>query len=177
MKIKNIKGLSLIEVLVAITILGIIGSFAIPRYTLYSNKSKQSEGKTSLDSIYANEKTFYFEHGYYDPRLDAIGFRPEGSQIYRVGFAADSGAAPLGTAGCINTSTTAACNPAYGGAVPWSENTTATTVGAFTADSIVSTPTPSSFKAEARANLTGADDVLNISSSEKKVQNTTPNLQ
>jgi prepilin-type N-terminal cleavage/methylation domain-containing protein len=167
------KGFSLVEIMIVLAIVGILSFVAIPYYNQRLNKSKQGEAIANLETLYSSEKSFYFENALYDPRLDAVGFKPEGSLTYRIGFSADSAAAPpgLGTAGCINTGSVA-CPVA---AVTWIESTRASGTSGLSLTAIVDSPTPLGFTAEGRARLTTADDVWVITHDNKTPQNTVPN--
>lgn len=168
------KGLTAVELSITVAVAGVLAAIAIPSYVSYVNKSKQTEAKANLMSLYSAEKTFYFSQQFYCPRLDAVGFRPTGSLTYRVGFAADSAGTPagVGSPGCISTATIAAC-----AGVTWTEGLTAVAAGALAGTAVVSAPTPSSFNAEARARLNGAtDDIWQIDNTNGTPRNTATGL-
>jgi len=62
---RNNKGFTLVELIVAIIIVGILASVAIPRFTVYSYKARASEYPTLLMQIYAAEESFVAEVGKY----------------------------------------------------------------------------------------------------------------
>ncbi len=86
--LRNQKGFSLVELMVVVAIIGILAAIAVPSLNKYMAKSRQSEAKLSLASIYTAEKAFFAEYNVYDSRLRAIGFVPEGKIRYNVGFSA-----------------------------------------------------------------------------------------
>ncbi len=51
--IKNVKGLTLIEILITISILALIGSFAIPNYRATVRKGQERDAISQLRSIHA----------------------------------------------------------------------------------------------------------------------------
>jgi prepilin-type N-terminal cleavage/methylation domain-containing protein len=55
---RNEKGMTLIELVIVVVIIGILASIAIPRFMRVSTKSKQSEAKGILKQIYINEETY-----------------------------------------------------------------------------------------------------------------------
>ena len=71
-----------------VAIIGVLSSIAIQNYVRYSAKSKQSESKLSLASVYSLEKSFHAEYGSYIPDLEAIGWNksgqtgPQGFKVY-----------------------------------------------------------------------------------------------
>jgi type IV pilus assembly protein PilA len=86
--IKNNKGFSLIELMIAVVIIGILAAIAIPNYQKFQRKSRQAEAKATLAGMYTSEKTFVAEYGGPTDDLGAMGFAAEGRIVYRCGFAA-----------------------------------------------------------------------------------------
>jgi len=70
------KGLTLIELTVAVLILGILGAVAIPRFQIATEKAKAAEGVNLLMNILAAQKRCYADNGYYqwDPAKLDIDF-------------------------------------------------------------------------------------------------------
>ncbi|MBC62481.1 MAG: hypothetical protein CMP11_08485 [Zetaproteobacteria bacterium] len=64
---KNIKGFSLVELMVVIAIIGILSSLAIPRFRVFQAKARQTEAKTNLSYIYTLETSY---QGDYDTYAD-----------------------------------------------------------------------------------------------------------
>src|SRR5690606_8352159 len=95
MKLNN-KGFSLVELMVVVAIIGILASVAVPSVNKYMAKSRQSEAKTNLGSLYSAEKAFAAEYTRYHSNFRAIGYSPEGRIRYNIGFA--GGAADAGVA-------------------------------------------------------------------------------
>jgi prepilin-type N-terminal cleavage/methylation domain-containing protein len=59
------KGLTLIELTVAVLILGILGAVALPRFQIAAEKAKAAEGASILMNLYVAQKRYYVDHGYY----------------------------------------------------------------------------------------------------------------
>lgn len=88
----NHKGLSLIELLVVIVVIGILTSLAIPSYLRVQAKVKGCEAKGMLKAALVLEKAHFNQHGRYSASLDEIGFvqiplvtdNPPGKARYRI---------------------------------------------------------------------------------------------
>jgi len=83
---KNIKGFTLIELMIVVVIIGILAAMAIPRFMQTTTKTKQSEAKLILKQIYVNERAYRqqsFINGYYIPAGPASAANPTAfSQIW-----------------------------------------------------------------------------------------------
>lgn len=61
----NQSGFSLIELLIVLVIIGILAGLAIPQYTSYTTKAKQTEAKELLHQIYLTERSYYNNNDHY----------------------------------------------------------------------------------------------------------------
>jgi prepilin-type N-terminal cleavage/methylation domain-containing protein len=68
------KGLTLIELLIVIVIIGILTALALPAFLKVQSKVKASEAKGMLKAALVLEKAYYNQHGRYCASLDEIGF-------------------------------------------------------------------------------------------------------
>jgi type IV pilus assembly protein PilA len=119
--VQRSAGFTLVELMIAVAIIGILATIAIPQFLIYQLRSKSAEAKTNLGAIRVLENTHFSEHDQFLPiapepavipgsistafvpnaGFAALGFRPEG-QVYfsygvavsadAVGFTADAGA-------------------------------------------------------------------------------------
>lgn len=69
------RGFSLVELLIVVTVLGIMGAIAIPSYSNYVIRSNRSEGKALLMDAAARQERFFAQNNVYassvsDLRLD-----------------------------------------------------------------------------------------------------------
>ena len=92
-------GFSLVELMVAVGIIGIMSSFAVPKYQKFRVNAAQSEAQATLSSVYTLQQLYYTENDHYgnfhykrtggpgnphevDSRGDDIGFKPPKSARY-----------------------------------------------------------------------------------------------
>lgn len=99
------KGFSLMELVVAMAIVGIIAAVAIPSYQGSMRKAIRSDAKTALMELAARQERFFTENNSYTVTLSNLGYTsttsPEG--YYSLTAAA-------GPTGSITTSFTASAN-------------------------------------------------------------------
>lgn len=75
-KINNEQGFSLVELMVVVGIIGILSAVAVPNFKKYQAKSKTSEAKLALASIYAAEQSFQADADSYASCLADMGYEP-----------------------------------------------------------------------------------------------------
>lgn len=102
------SGFTLVELMIVVAIIGILAAIAIPNYQKYQAKSRSTEGKMYLASLYTAQKSYAVEYSSYSGCLQATGFAPEmgtagnaSQRYYAVGVAtmpATTTAGPQGTA-------------------------------------------------------------------------------
>lgn len=108
----NQYGFSLIEIMVAVGIVGLLTTIAIPQYQKYQRKSLQNEAKVLVSNIYTIERVFSLNWGYGSPNLQQLGFVARGALAYNAGFKNDK------ASGCnTNKITRPTCSPGYQGPV------------------------------------------------------------
>jgi type IV pilus assembly protein PilA len=96
------KGFSLVELMVVVAIIGMLAAVAVPQFSKFQARSRQSEAKSNLSSLYSAQKSFNAEHGGYSGNHRAVGFSPAGDVLYNIGYSA------------AHCATWAACSPQFG---------------------------------------------------------------
>ena len=104
---KKIRGFTLIELMIVVAIIGILAAIAIPNFMKFQAKSKQSEAKTNLKSLYTSQKAYFGEKDGYETDFSKLGYQPESGNRYSYGLAttlcnqAQTVTARTYTTGCI----------------------------------------------------------------------------
>lgn len=67
-------GVTLVELMIVITILGTLAAIAIPAYRGYAERAQRTEGKAALLRLQANQERWYLSNNTYTNDLTALGF-------------------------------------------------------------------------------------------------------
>ncbi len=107
-RMSTVSGFSLVELMVVVGIIGVLATIAIPQYSKFTARAKQSEAKVQLGAIYTVEKAFFVEGGEYSSCLSGIGYGVEGNKRrYKVGFSSNENDSVSGLT-CGNPATSGA---------------------------------------------------------------------
>jgi prepilin-type N-terminal cleavage/methylation domain-containing protein len=118
---KNVKGFTLIELVIVIVIVGILSAVSVPIYKSYTRKAMASEGRALMAAVANAQKVWYAEHSTYTTVTGAAGLNIDCSTnkyfrsivINNAGAAQwDATAAGSGDAAGINVTATGANNAA-----------------------------------------------------------------
>jgi type IV pilus assembly protein PilA len=89
---KNLKhmkqaGFTLVELMVVVAIIGILASLAIPQYSRFQARARQSEARIQLGAIKTVEGAWFGDRSSFTVCLGEIGYaRETGRNYYAVGF-------------------------------------------------------------------------------------------
>jgi len=76
------RGFTLIEVMIAVGIVGILAAIAIPNFAKFQARSKQSEARVNLKAMFTAQKGFVAERDRFSTLVSEIGFAPERNNRY-----------------------------------------------------------------------------------------------
>lgn len=120
------RGFTLIELMIVVTIVGLLAAIAIPNFLRYQAKSRQAEVKTNLGAMFVAETAYFGEHQRHGA-FNEVGFSLAGTSnrySYRSGAAGPAGGTstntvnvdylPAGAGTIVNEGTPAAANSASG---------------------------------------------------------------
>ena len=79
----NTKGFTLVELMVVVGIIGILATIAIPNFRKYQAKSKTTEAKIQLSSLYTTEESVLLEYDSYASCLTPAGYNPQPDEANR----------------------------------------------------------------------------------------------
>lgn len=83
------NGFTLVELLIVVSIIGVLAAITVPNFKKYQARSKIVEAKLQLASIYTAETSFYQLFEMYSNCLSYMGYDPSGnvsSRYFAVGF-------------------------------------------------------------------------------------------
>jgi type IV pilus assembly protein PilE len=71
---KSMRGVTLMELLIVVVIIGILAAIAYPNYRQYAARAKRNEARAALLQIATNQERFYMQNNTYTTDLTALGF-------------------------------------------------------------------------------------------------------
>lgn len=99
-------GFTLVELMVVVAIIGLLSSVALPNFRKYQAKSKMSEAKLQLASLYTAESAFFSDFNIYHTCLAYMGYDPEperNQRYFAVGFPAGVVIDPIAWGSAVNS--------------------------------------------------------------------------
>lgn len=73
------KGITLIELLIVLSIIGIITSIVIPSYQHYLTKARRSDAYASLMNMMSKQERYYSDYNSYTTALTRLGYNADNS--------------------------------------------------------------------------------------------------
>ena len=83
--LRRLKGITLVELLIVIVIIGILAAFAYPSYRQYIARAKRVEAKAPLLQIATNQERHYLQNHTYTTDMMKLGFASAGNQLSESG--------------------------------------------------------------------------------------------
>ena len=71
---RKMQGVSLMELMIVVMIIGILAAVAYPNYRDYAARAKRNEAKAALLQIATNQERFYLNNNTYSNDLTQLGF-------------------------------------------------------------------------------------------------------
>ncbi len=68
------QGVTLLELMIVVVVVGILSIIAVPSYRQYSIRAHRTEAKTALLRLATNQERFYLQNNTYTTNLVALGF-------------------------------------------------------------------------------------------------------
>ena len=87
---KNMKGFTLVELVIVIVIVGILSVVAVPVYKGYTKKAMATEGKALLGAVNTSQKVYFAEYAVYTNNTAVVDVDPAANK-YFTAFALSTG--------------------------------------------------------------------------------------
>lgn len=71
---KHMRGITLIELMIVVVIIGILATIAYPNYQEFTARAKRNEARAALLQLATNQERFYLNNNTFTQDLTALGF-------------------------------------------------------------------------------------------------------
>ena len=71
---KHMRGITLIELMIVVVIVGILAAFAYPNYQEFTARAKRNEARAALLRLATNQERFYLNNNTFTADLTQLGF-------------------------------------------------------------------------------------------------------
>ena len=75
---KSLPGFTLIELMLVVSILGVLASMAVTGYDISTARAKRTEAYILLDGVYTAQQVYFADHGRFASSFDQLGFDLKG---------------------------------------------------------------------------------------------------
>ncbi len=70
----NMRGVTLLELMIVVVIIGILAAIAFPNYRQFIARAKRSEAKAALLQVAVNQEKFYLQNSTFTTNMMLLGF-------------------------------------------------------------------------------------------------------
>ena len=110
---RKMRGVTLLELMIVVTVIGVLAMIAVPSYRQYVMRAQRTEAKTALLRLQTNQERFYLTNRTYSADPVALGF---------VGSLTERGTYTLAVAGAGANGYTATATPRAGANINMTED-------------------------------------------------------
>lgn len=111
--LKRMRGVTLVELMIVIAVIGTLAAIAVPTYRRYLIRSQRSEAKIALMQLQTAEEKFYLQYNAYTTNItNAVNATPAGLGLQNQ---SETGKYTLSVASVDGQSFTATATPRTGG--------------------------------------------------------------
>jgi len=71
---KTMRGITLLELMIVVVIVGILAAIAYPNYREFVARAKRNEARAALLQIATNQERFYLQNGTFTSNMNQLGF-------------------------------------------------------------------------------------------------------
>ena len=71
---RNMRGITLIELMIVVVIVGILAAIAYPNYQEFTSRAKRNEARAALLRLATNQERFYLNNNTFTTDMTQIGF-------------------------------------------------------------------------------------------------------
>jgi len=71
---KHMRGITLIELMIVVVVIGILAAIAYPNYQEFSARAKRNEARAALLQLATNQERFYLNNNTFTQNLISLGF-------------------------------------------------------------------------------------------------------
>lgn len=84
-------GFTLIELLIVVVIIGILATFAIPKFQTTKGKANAASLRSDIRNLATAQEAYYYEYSTYSNNLAALNFNGSPGVIFTFGVASSAG--------------------------------------------------------------------------------------
>ena len=82
----RMQGITLIELMIVVVVIGILAAVAYPNYQEFSARAKRNEARAALLRLATNQERFYMNNNTFTEDLTALGFGTTPTWITETGY-------------------------------------------------------------------------------------------